>query len=85
MPNFEKRNYERFSKEISYQGTRAMGAAAGGRKAIPSHPVAVTWEQRPTPTTPQCPAKELQQGAGSSPLSLLFSRLSHPSSLSRSP
>ena len=63
MPNFEKQNYERLSKEISYQGTRAMGAAAGGRKAIPSHPVAVTWEQRPTPTTPQCPAKELQQGA----------------------
>ena len=46
-------------------------------EAITSHPVAVTWEQGPTPTSLQPPFRELER-ATRSPLSLLFSRLNHP-------
>jgi len=27
-------------------------------EAIPSHPIAVTWEKRPTPTSPQLPCRQ---------------------------
>jgi len=56
----------------------------GQLKAITSHPIAVTQEKRPTPTSPQPPFRALKRAIRFTP-SLLFSRLNHPSSLSSSP
>ena len=53
-------------------------------EAITSHSIAVTWEQRPISTSPPPPFRVLQRGMRS-PLSLLFSRLNHPSLLGCSP
>ena len=46
-------------------------------EAIASRPIAVTWEQRPTPTSPQPPLRELYRDTMSA-LSLLSSRPNHP-------
>ena len=46
-------------------------------EAVPSRPIAVSWEKRPTPTSLQLPFRELQRAVTSS-LSLLFSILNNP-------
>ena len=53
-------------------------------EAVPSCPAAVTWEKRPTPTSPQPPFRQLYKVIRF-PLSLLLSVLNNPSSLSCSP
>ncbi|XP_046767798.1 proline-rich receptor-like protein kinase PERK9 [Gallus gallus] len=47
--------------------------------ALASHPIAVTWEKRPTPDPPQPPSRQPER-ATRPPLSLPFSRPDNPSS-----